>query len=63
MDKSENPLADCLTKTIADCQKFIQVFSNKILLSKKYCDRNIIYVDDSLCYRPRIIDLFYMLEG
>ena len=46
MDKSENPLADCLTKTAVDCQKFIQVLSNKILLSKKYCDGNIIYIDD-----------------
>ena len=31
--KSANQLADCLTKTTADCQKFIQVLSNEILLS------------------------------
>ena len=31
--KSEYQLADCLTKTTVDCQKFIQVLSNKILPS------------------------------
>ena len=37
------------------------ICSNK--LWKKYCVRKTIYVDDSLCYRPRIMALFYTPEG